>query len=127
MGNLQKRSAQEVFDDHLREGKSGSVEEDFARNYAEDVVLLTGRGVYRGRNGLMHLAELLRKELPDAQFEYVTRTVEGDVAFLEWTARADGAQVEDGSDTFVIRDGRIVAQTIHYTVERSGQADPEES
>jgi hypothetical protein len=127
MDRLQKRSAQEVFDDHLREGKSGSVEEDFARNYAEDVVLLTGRGVYRGRDGLLHLAELLRKELPGARFEYRTRVVEGDVAFLEWTARADSAEVEDGADSFVIRDGRIVAQTIHYTVKRSMQSSSEES
>lgn len=24
--------------------------------------------------------------------------------------------VDDGADSFVVRDGRIVAQTIHYTV-----------
>ena len=113
------RPAQEVFEDHLREGREGTVESDFARNYSEDLVVLTSQGVYRGRKGLMYLADLLRKELPEAQFEYRTSLVEGDVAFLEWTARADGAMVDDGADSFVIRDGRIVAQTIHYTVQRS--------
>jgi hypothetical protein len=116
MHEAQHRTAEEVFDDHLREGKTGSVEEDFARNYAEDVVLLTGRGVRRGRDGLLYLAGLLRKELPNAAFEYRTRLVEGDMAFLEWTARSGGAVVEDGADSYLIRDGRIVAQTIHYTV-----------
>lgn len=115
MADQTMRSAKEVFDDHLRESIDGSVEDDFERNYAEDLVLLTGHGVFRGREGLMYLADLLRKELPDAQFDYTVRLVEGDVAFLEWTARADGAQVKDGADSYVIRDGRIVAQTIHYT------------
>ncbi len=35
------RSAQEVFADHLREGKEGSVEVDLVRNYAADVVVLS--------------------------------------------------------------------------------------
>lgn len=56
------------------------MEGDFARNYDEDLVILTGRGVYRGHDGLMYLADLLRKELPNARFEYRTRLVEGEVA-----------------------------------------------
>ncbi|MBV8349923.1 MAG: nuclear transport factor 2 family protein, partial [Mycolicibacterium sp.] len=30
----------------------------------------------------------------------------------------EGARVRDGADSFVIEDGWIVAQTIHYTVEK---------
>lgn len=116
MNDAWNRTAEEVFEDHLREGKTGSVEDDFARNYAEDVVLLTGRGIHRGRDGLLYLAGLLQKELPNAAFEYRTRLVEGDMAFLEWTARSEGGVIEDGADSYLIRDGRIVAQTIHYTV-----------
>lgn len=41
---------------------------------------------------------------------------QGEVGFLEWTAEADGGRVDDGADSYVIRNGRIVAQTIHYTV-----------
>ncbi len=110
------RSAREVFDDHLREGQHGSVEDDLPRNYAPDVVVLTGRGVYRGHDGIRQLAEILRRELPDATFEYRTTLVAGEMAFLEWGARSDTATVEDGADSFLIRGGHIVAQTIHYTV-----------
>ncbi len=92
------------------------MDDDLARNYAEDVVVLTGRGIFRGHDGVRHLARLLPDELPNCTFEYRTRLVEGEVAFLEWTARADGARVDDGADSFLIRGGRIVAQTIHYTV-----------
>lgn len=116
MSQPQDRSAKEVLDDHLRESREGSIEEDLARNFAEDLVILTGRGVFRGHAGLRHLNRLLMEELPGAEFEYRTRLVEGELAFLEWTAQAEGAVVEDGADSYVIRGGRIVAQTIHYTV-----------
>lgn len=86
------------------------------RNYAEDVVVLTARGVYRGHDGVRQLAQRLREELRNCMYEYHTRLVEGDVAFLDWSARADNAVVEDGADTFVIRDGLMVAQRIHYTL-----------
>lgn len=110
------RTPRAVFEDHLRVSTEGSVEEDLLRNYAPDLVVLTGHGVYRGHDGLRQLAELLRRELRNCTYEYHTRLVEGDVAFLEWTARADGARVDDGADSYVIRNGRIVVQTIHYTV-----------
>lgn len=112
------RTTEEVFDDHLREGKHGSVEDDLARNYAEDVVILTGMGVHQGHEGVRQLAQLLREQLPGATFEYPTRVVAGEMAFLEWTGRSERAEVRDGADSFLIRDGRIVAQTVHYTVQR---------
>lgn len=65
---------------------------------------------------MRQLARLLREQLPNMRFQYRTVLVEGEVGFLEWTADADGAKVEDGADSYVIHDGRIVAQTIHYTV-----------
>ncbi len=43
MDTVRDRSAQDVFNDHLRKGKEGSVEDDLGRNYAEDVVVLTSR------------------------------------------------------------------------------------
>lgn len=81
------------------------------------MVLLTGYGVHKGHEGVRRLAKLLEEQLPGAHFQYRTVQVEEDIAFLEWSAQADnGASVEDGADSFVIRNGQIVAQTIHYTV-----------
>ena len=59
----------------------------------------------------------LERELPGAPYVYTNRLVEGRVAFLEWTAQAKHARVSDGADLFLIEDGWIVAQTIHYTVD----------
>ncbi len=114
------RAPREVLDDHLALAAAGDWETDLARNVAEDVVVLTGFGVFEGREQVRVLAELLDAQLPRARFEYTTVVVRGEVGFLEWRAEADGARVRDGADSFVIRDGRIVAQTIHYTVETTG-------
>ncbi|HXG67186.1 MAG TPA: nuclear transport factor 2 family protein [Blastocatellia bacterium] len=111
------RSAQEVLEDHLRLCREGRLEDDLARNIAEDVVLLTGRGVYRGHDGVRRLARFLKQDFPDARYEYVTALVDGETAFLEWRAESSRARVRDGADSFLIRNGKIVAQTIHYTPE----------
>ncbi len=117
MDDVTARGPQEVFDDHLHQGQHGNVEEDLSRNYAPEVVVLTGAGVHRGHDAVRELAAWLRQELPDATFTYTTRGVDGEVALLEWTASTPSAErVQDGADTFVIRGGRIHAQTIHSTV-----------
>lgn len=111
------RSTREVLDDHLRLAETWDVETDLARNFAEDVVLLTGYGIFRGIEGLREKARLLAEQLPDGRWTYVNVMAEGELGFLEWTAEAsNGARVEDGADSYLIRDGRIQAMTIHYTV-----------
>ncbi|CCG04194.1 nuclear transport factor 2 family protein [Blastococcus saxobsidens] len=115
--DLRGRSAEEVFADHLRLAGEHRFEDDIARNVAPGCVVLERRGVFRGHHGVRELARLLAAELPDAPFTYTTALVDGRLAFLEWTAESDRARVRDGADSFVIEDGWIVAQTIHYTVE----------
>ena len=111
------RTPREVLDDHLSLAASGDWRTDLERNVADDVVVLTGFGLFTGRDQVRVLAELLEAQLPEATFEYTTVLVHGDVAFVEWRADGPTTRVRDGADSFVIRDGKIVAQTIHYTVE----------
>jgi hypothetical protein len=57
--------------------------------------------------------------LPEHEaFQYTYRSVEGRMAFLEWTYEDGVSRVRDGADSYLIENGKIVAQTIHYTVER---------
>ena len=115
--DLRLRSAAEVFEDHLRLAAEHQFEEDIERNVSPDIVILERRGIFRGREGARELARLLEQELPKAPYLYTNRLIDGHVAFLEWTSEADHTRVRDGADSFVIDDGWIVAQTIHYTVE----------
>jgi len=117
INDLRHRSAAEVFEDHLRLAGEHRFKEDIERNVSPDIVILERRGIFRGREGARELARLLEEELPEAPYVYTNRLLEGRVAFLEWTAKSEHARVRDGADSFVIEDGWIVAQTIHYTVE----------
>jgi hypothetical protein len=115
--DLRARSAAEVFGDHLRLAGEKRFDEDVERNVSPACMVLERRGVFRGHNGVRELARLLAEELPDARYTYTNRLVEGRIAFLEWTAESEHARVRDGADSFLIEDGWIIAQTIHYTVE----------
>jgi hypothetical protein len=116
--DLRARSAEEVFEDHLRLAGEHRFDEDVERNVSPDCVVLERRDVFRGRDGVRELARLLAEELPDAPYRYTNELIEGRIAFLEWTAEAEHARVRDGADSFLIEHGWIVAQTIHYTVEK---------
>lgn len=121
MTALSQRSARAVLDDHLRLSQSGTIEEDLTRNYAKDLVVLCTRGIYHGHEGLQQVNQFLNQELPSATFEYKTVLTSGEIGFLEWTAHAKNGIVKDGADSYLIRDGKIVAQTIHYTIEKPSQ------
>jgi hypothetical protein len=114
------RSTEEVFRDHLELRAAGNVERDIERNYAPDVVLMRSHAVFSGQMGVRQCAQLLKQDIGDAEVTYVTCRVHDDVAFLEWTARSNTRTVEDGADTFIIRGGRIVIKTVHYTVKPRG-------
>jgi hypothetical protein len=127
MEDLSTRTAQEVLDDHLNlterfgieETWQRIVEEDIRRNVSEDMVILINRGTFRGHEGVRELARMLGEELPEHRaFEYTYRAVEGRMAFLEWAYEDANVRVRDGADSYLIEDGKVVAQTIHYTVEQ---------
>jgi hypothetical protein len=46
------------------------------------------------------------------------------MAFLEWAYEDDKVRVRDGADSYLIENGKIVAQTIHYTVEVKSDQGP---
>jgi hypothetical protein len=115
-GRLAHAICAEVFDDHLRRANEGDVEGDIETNYAEDVAFIDNGIVRIGRQGAREAAARLEADAPDATYAYVTVLVEGEIAYLEWTAKAHGVRIEIGVDSFVIRDGLIRAQTIYYRV-----------
>ncbi len=110
------RSTTEVFEDHLGKRLRRETEDDVTTNYAEDVVILCGKGVFRGHDGVRASAHDLHRRLGSSQYQYNHTLVEGEYAFLEWSAEGDHTEVCDGADAFVIRNGEIVCQMIHYSV-----------
>jgi hypothetical protein len=111
------RTTADVFNDHLDRADRGDVQGDIEANFAPDCVLLTTYGRFDGHEGVRAAAELLDRQVPEAKYEYTQRSTHADIAFLEWRAVGRESRVDDGADTFLIRDGRIHVMTIHYTVE----------
>ena len=110
-----RRTTEQVLRDHLRRQQAGLIDEDIEQNYADDAVVLSEQGIHRGHRGVRRAARNLQKSLGEAYLEYRTRLVEGENAFVEWTAHLPDREVSDGVSSFVIRDGRIVAETIHFS------------
>jgi hypothetical protein len=126
MNDLSSRSAREVLDDHLNIAQRWStdtpfeelLDDDLRRNVAEDIVIIMNRGVYHGHAGARELAHALAEELPEHRaFDYTFMAAEGRVGLLEWAYEDARVRVRDGVDSYVIEGGKIVAQTIHYTLE----------
>lgn len=125
MDALSRRTAREVLDDHLNIANDWVgvpfdriLDEDLRRNVSEDIVVLMNRGVFRGHEGVRQLAWMLADELPGHHaFQYTHVSTEDRVALLEWTYEDDRVRVQDGVDSYLIEGGKIVGQTIHYTVE----------
>ncbi len=124
--DLSRRTAREVLDDHLNianEWVGADLEEvlraDLERNVSEDVVILINRGTFRGYDGVRELARMLGEELPEHNaFEYTHVAADGRMGLLEWTYEDSTVRVRDGVDSYLIENGKIVAQTIHYTLEQ---------
>lgn len=114
------RTTQEVFEDHLKCRLQGDTTGDAERNYDKDVVILSSKGMFHGRKGILESADILDRDLRDGSFEFNTVWIKGNYVFLEWTGRAKDTVIGDGADSFVIKNGKIIFQSIHYTVSKRG-------
>ena len=103
--------------DHLALRKIGDLETDLARNFAADCLLLSNHGVFRGRDGMREAAGMLNHQLGKATFDYHEVLTSDAIGFLQWSASGSRGSVHHGANSYVVRDGRIVAMTAHYRVE----------
>jgi ketosteroid isomerase-like protein len=107
---------------HLQAFSAGDVAGILA-DYTERSVLITADGsALRGPAQMRPLFEAFVAEFakPGASFSLGQRVVEGDVAYITWTAETADNVYEFGTDTFVIRDGKIATQTFAAKVTPKG-------
>jgi len=114
-------SAKDVLDHHLRcfgEGDLNGILSD----YAADAVLFTPDGPLKGTEAIRPLFQAMFAEFakPGAAFEMKRQFVEGDYAYILWTAETADNVYELGTDTFVVRGGKIVAQSFAGKITRKG-------
>ncbi|MCZ6490296.1 MAG: nuclear transport factor 2 family protein [Acidobacteria bacterium] len=105
-------STKEVLDHHLQCFSAGNLK-GILSDYASDAVLFTPSGPLKGPQAIQPVFESFFLEFgkPGASFTMQLQSVEGDYAYLLWNAETADNTYEAATDTFVVRDGKIVAQS----------------
>ena len=105
-------STKDVLDHHLKCFGEGDLM-GLLSDYAPGAVLFTPDGPLKGPDAMKPLFEAFFAEFgkPGAAFSMKQQFVEGDYAYILWTAETADNVYEVGTDTFVVRDGKIVAQS----------------
>ena len=105
-------STKDVLDHHLKCFGEGDLK-GILSDYAPNAVLFTPDGPLKGIDAITPLFEAIFGEFgkPGAAFKMKQQSVEGDYAYILWTAETADNVYEVGTDTFVVRNGKIVAQS----------------
>ena len=91
-------------------------------DYARASFFFTQNGPLKGVDAIRPLFQALITEFakPGSKFNMKQQSVEGNHAYIFWTAETADNVYEVGTDTFVVRDGKIVAQSFAGKVTRKG-------
>ncbi|MGE5610026.1 MAG: nuclear transport factor 2 family protein [Bacillota bacterium] len=107
-----------VLNHHLEAFDSGNVE-TILSDYAPDALLLTPTGTLHGHAQIRPVLQSLLKDIFQSatQFTMLQQIVEGELAYIVWSAESDRYRVPLATDTYLIRGGKIVIQTFTAQME----------
>jgi len=110
--NKEMNSTKDVIDNHLKCFGEGDLP-GILSDYAPGAVLFTTEGTLKGADAIRPLFQAMIDEFgkPGAAFRMQQLSVEGDYAYIVWTAETAENTYEIGTDTFVVKDGKIVVQS----------------
>jgi ketosteroid isomerase-like protein len=105
-------STSDVLDRHLDSFAKYDLDGILA-DYASNAVLFTPAGSLRGPAAIKPVFQTLVSEFakPGSSFTMQHRSIEGDHGYIIWTADTADNSYEFATDTFVVRNGKIVAQS----------------
>lgn len=105
-------SSRDVLQHHLDAFGKGDVNAILS-DYTDQSMLFTPQKVLRGPRELKPMFESLVAEFgkPGMTFQMIAQFVEGETAYLVWSAETADNFYRLGTDTFIIRGGKIVTQT----------------
>ena len=112
-------TTEDVLDHHLEALLAGDLEAILA-DYDETAVLATPDVTVRGLAALREFFGSVVTDMlqPGSQIEATTQVVEGDYAYIVWRGESEKYRFPFATDTFVVRDGKIVFQSF------AGQVEP---
>ncbi|NLX77278.1 MAG: nuclear transport factor 2 family protein [Clostridiaceae bacterium] len=116
---ISKRTTMEVLDHHITHLAAGNLEE-VVMDYADDAFIVTMNGVVKGKDEIRAFFENNIKNVlpPDSVNIIEKKTVHGEIGYIVWNAVSKYYRFRFGTDTFVIKNGRIVMQTFAGITEK---------
>ena len=114
-------STSDVLDRHLKSFAGRDIDGVLA-DYSPDAVLFAPTGPLKGPDAIKPLFQTLVSEFakPGSSFTMLTRFIEGDHAYIIWSAETADNSYEFATDTFVVRNGKIVAQSFAAKIRSKG-------
>jgi ketosteroid isomerase-like protein len=102
----------DVLDQHLRCFGEKDLDGVVA-DYSSDAVLFVPDRPLKGPAAIKPFFQTFLSEFakPGASFSVRERYVDGEYAYILWSAETADNSYEAATDTFVVRDGKIVAQS----------------
>jgi ketosteroid isomerase-like protein len=110
---VQAMGTRQVFEHHTRALGRGDVDE-IVSDYTDDSILMTPTAVLKGPIAIRGAFEgFVAGLFKPGTYEFTLDrlSVEGEIACAIWHAKCASADIVFGTDTFLIRDGKIAVQT----------------
>lgn len=110
--DIDEQSTKDVLDHHWVAFKANDLEETM-KDYTEESVLITPNATYRGldeiRNNFIEAFKLFPKD--SSTFTLDKSVVVKDVGYILWQSTTPAFNLSYATDTFIIRNGKIIRQT----------------
>jgi len=115
------RTTKDVLDQHLKSLGDNDLNGVLA-DYSSHAVLFVPGGPLRGTDAIRSFFQVILSEFakPGASFSMHQQFVEGEYAYILWSAETADNSYEAATDTFVVRDGKIVAQSFNARITPKG-------
>jgi len=111
------RTTSDVINQHLKSFAENNLDGILA-DYSPEAVLFTPGGPLRGPAEIKPFFQAFLSEFakPGASFSLQQQYAEGEYAYILWSAETADNTFETATDTFVVRDGKIVAQSFNARI-----------
>lgn len=105
-------STKDVLEHHLKCFGQANLE-GILEDYASDAVLFMPAGELKGVGAIKPFFQAILSEFGKAgtTFALHRQSVEGDYAYILWSAETPDNLYDAATDTFVVRNGKILAQS----------------
>jgi hypothetical protein len=110
-------NSRNIITHHLESFRENDLDEVLS-DYTNESILITQDATYRGPHEIRHFFKGLMFHFPIhlSNFNLDSIVVSEDLVFIVWTAVTPTLEIPLGTDTFIIKDGKIHRQTFAGTL-----------